>query len=161
MSFHTNDFWNIVCWKFVCKVHLSFLYCEMWGTSDWQAIRWSALRYDRSEVTQWSKLFQWMTLWNIFSAVIILVISILCGGRPSEGAGPLKKAEAKIKKFLKLRFTTKHKWRTICPKTMQMSIVLPRQETNTRGDLLRSVWFIRVWHFKFDFLQAWLPSTFD
>ena len=30
-----------------------------------------------------------------------------------------------------------------------------------RGDLLRSVRFIRVWHFKFDFLQAWLPSTFD
>ena len=30
-----------------------------------------------------------------------------------------------------------------------------------RGDLLRSVPFIRVWHFKFDFLQAWLPSTFD
>ena len=29
------------------------------------------------------------------------------------------------------------------------------------GDLLRSVRFIRVWHFKFDFLQAWLPSTFD
>ena len=54
----------------------------------------------------------------------------LCG-RPSEGAGPLKKAEVKIKQFLKLRFTTKHKWRTICPKKMQMSIVLPRQETNT------------------------------
>ena len=29
------------------------------------------------------------------------------------------------------------------------------------GDRLRSVRFIRVWHFKFDFLQAWLPSTFD
>ena len=29
------------------------------------------------------------------------------------------------------------------------------------GDLLRSVRFIRVWHFRFDFFQAWLPSTFD
>ena len=29
------------------------------------------------------------------------------------------------------------------------------------GDLLRSVRFIMAWHFKFDFLQAWLPSIFD
>ena len=58
-------------------------------------------------------------------------------------------------------------WRQIRRRPLQRSnpcwylMLSPCLNLNCRGDLLRSVRFIRVWHFKFDFLQAWLPSTFD